>query len=120
MSGKAIYDVFFKDGGVRPDFRKEYISLWSGWLGKERLHLLDQVNEGDWSTFNRMLLAAFEAFRMGVVDHAAGTVEFPVRLEPLLSGYLESMRKDASQFSQFVIPELDCVIWMRLSRCCPR
>lgn len=110
MSGKAIYDVFFEHGEVRPDFTKEYISLWSGWLGKERLHLLDEVSEEEWLRFNLMLLAAFGAFRMGVVDHSAKTVEFIERLEPFLSDHQESMRKDASQFSQFVIPALDCVI----------
>lgn len=109
-SGKAIYDAFFERGEVRPDLRKEYISLWSGWLGKERLHLLDEVSEEEWSRFNRMLLAAFGAFRMGVVDHSTGTVEFPSRLEPFLSDHEKYMRKDASQFSQFVIPALDCVI----------
>lgn len=109
-SGKATYDVFFEHGELQADFRKEYISLWPGWLGKERHHLLDEVSEEDWSRFNRMLLAASRAFRMGVVDHAAETVEFPARLEPFLSDHLESMRKDASQFSQFVIPALDCVI----------
>lgn len=110
MSGKAIFNRFFEHGEVRPDFRKEYISLWSGWLGKERLHLLDEVSEEEWLRFHQMLLAAFGTFRMGVVDYAAETVEFPARLEPLLSDHLESMRKDASQFSKFVIPELDCVI----------
>ena len=110
MSGKAIYDVFFEHGEVRPDFRKEYISLWSGWLGKERLHLLDEVSEEESLRFNRMLLAAFGAFRMGVVDHSAETVEFPAHLEPRLSDHQESMQKEASQFSQFVIPALDCLI----------
>jgi hypothetical protein len=38
MCGKAIYAMFFEQGEVRPDFRKEYISLWPGWLGIERLH----------------------------------------------------------------------------------
>lgn len=110
ISGKAIYDVFFERRAVRPEFEKEYVSLWSGWLGKERLHLLDEVSEEEWLRFNRFLLAAFEAFRMGVVDHSAQTVEFPARLEPLLSDREEAGRKDASQFSQFVIPALDCVI----------
>jgi hypothetical protein len=110
MSGKAIYNMFFDHGEVRPDFRKEYISLWSGWLGKERLHLLDEVSEDEWLRFNRLLLAVFRTFRMGVVDHSAETVEFPARLEPLLSDHQESGRKDASKFSQFVIPALDCVI----------
>jgi hypothetical protein len=57
-----------------------------------------------------MLLATFGTFCMGAVDHEAETVELPARLEPLLSNYQESMRKDASQFSWFVIPDLDCVI----------
>ena len=110
MSAKAIYDVFFEHGEVRPDFSKEYISLWSGWLGKERLHLLDEVSEDEWLRFNRMLLAAIKAFRQGVVNHASETVEFPEHLEPLLSDHQVSMQKDAEQFSQFVIPDLDCVI----------
>ena len=110
MSGRATYDVFFEHGEVRPDFSKEYISLWPDWLGEERLHLLDEVGEDEWSRFNRMLLLASEAFRMGVVNHTSGIVEFPGRIEPLLSDYRASMIKDSSQFSQFVIPDLDCVI----------
>lgn len=110
MSGNAIYKMFFENGEVRPDFEKEFISLWPGWLGKERLHLLDEVKEEDWLRFNRMLLATFEAFRMGVVDHSDETIEFPVRLEPFLSDHHEAMQKDASRFLQFVIPALDCVI----------
>jgi hypothetical protein len=110
MSHKAIYDAFFEDGEVRPDFRKEFISLWPGWLGIERLHLLDEVGVDEWLRFNRMLLLAFENFRMGIVDHAVGSVEFPARLEPFLSDYQESRQKGADQFSQFVIPALDCVI----------
>lgn len=57
-----------------------------------------------------MLLAAFETFRMGVVNRAAETVEFPAKLDPLLDDYQASMHKDGSQFSQFVIPDLDCVL----------
>ena len=109
-SGKAIYNVFYEHGEVRAEFSKEYISLWPGWLGQERLHLLDEVSDAEWLRFNPMLLATFEAFRMGVVDHGAENVEFPARLEPLLSDRLESQQKDASQFSHFVIPALDCVI----------
>ncbi len=108
--GKATYDAFFENGEVRADFRKEYISLWTGWLGEGRLHLLDEVSDEEWLRFNRMLLAAFGAFRMGVVNRKAETIEFPTQLEPLLSDHAESMQKDASQFSQFVIPALDCVL----------
>jgi hypothetical protein len=110
MSDDAIYHHFFDHGEVRPDFTKEYISLWSGWLGKDRLHLLDEVREEEWLRFNRMLLAAFGAFRMGVVNHSAETVDFPAQLEPLLNDYQTGMQKDGSQFFRFVIPVLDCVV----------
>jgi len=50
MSDDAIYRHFFERGEVRPDFTKEYISLWPGWLGKDRLHLLDEVSETEWSS----------------------------------------------------------------------
>ena len=108
--GKTTYDTFFENGEVRADFRKEYISLWTGWLGEERLHLLDEVSDKEWSRFNRWLLLAFHAFEMGIVNREAETIEFPARLEPLLSEHADAMQKDASQFSQFVIPALDCVI----------
>ena len=107
---RASYDTFFEDGEVRADFRKEYISLWAGWLGEGRLHLLDEVNDEEWLRFNRWLLAVFHAFGMGVVNREAETIEFPARLEPLLSNHAEAKQKDASQFSQFIIPALDCVI----------
>jgi len=57
-----------------------------------------------------MLLAASGAFRMGVVNHAAEAVEFPAQLQPLLDNYQAYLEKDGSQFFQFVIPALDCVI----------
>lgn len=107
---KTTYDTFFENGEVRADFRKEYISLWTGWLGKDRLHLLDEVRDEEWSRFNRWLRAVFHAFGMGVVNREAETIEFPAEVEPLLSEHADAMQKDASQFSQFVIPALDCVI----------
>ncbi len=109
-SGDAIYGHFFEHGEVRSEFTKEYISLWSGWLGKERLHLLDEVSEREWLRFNRMLLAAFGAFRIGVVNRAAETIEFPAQIAPFLDDYQTCKQKDGSQFSQFVIPALDCVL----------
>jgi hypothetical protein len=109
-SEAALYSQFFEHGEVRSQFTKEYISLWPGWLGKEQLHLLDKVSEEEWLRFNQMLLAIFQSFRMGVVNHASETIEFHADLDPFLSDHQTSMQKDASQFSQYVIPALDCVL----------
>jgi hypothetical protein len=110
ISHDNIYDHFFENGEVRPEFSKEYISLWPEWLGKERLHLLDEVTEDEWLRFNGMLLATHAAFRTGVVHHGAENVEFPALLGPLLGDYQTHLQKDWSNFLQLVIPELDCVL----------
>lgn len=109
-SRDAFYNHFFDQAEVRSQFAKEYISLWPHWLGMEGLHLLDDVSEEEWSRFNQMLVAVSRVFRMGVVNRASETVEFHAKLEPFLDDHQASMQKDASQFSWYVIPELDCVL----------
>jgi hypothetical protein len=104
-----LFDEYFEDWEVRPDFSREYISLWPGWLG-DRHHLLDEVTEEEWSRFNSLASAISKDFRVGIARCSSETVDFPEVIDPLLSGYKESTRKDASQFSKFVIPDLRCVI----------
>lgn len=47
---------------------------------------------------------------MVLVNHEREIVQFLASLEPLLSDHRKAMQKDASQFSQFLIPALDCAI----------
>lgn len=110
MADKQMFDEYFEDYEVRADFSREYVSLWPGWLGKERYHLLDEVREEEWSRFNAWVSAISKSFRIGIANYSSETVEFPDEIEPHLSNYADSMEKDSTQFSKFVIPELNCVI----------
>jgi len=105
-----MFDQYFDDWEVKPKFDKEYISLWSGWLGRENLHLLDQVTEEEWSRFNSFLSTISRKYKIGTVDCNSHIVTFPDDIESTLSGYADSMDKDSSLFSKYIIPEIECVI----------
>ncbi len=110
MADKQTFDEYFEDYEVRPEFSRVYVSLWPGWLGQDKLHLLDEVGEEEWSRFNSWVSAISRDFRLGIANCLTGIVEFPDKIEPHLSEYQVSIRKDASQFSKFIIPNLNCVI----------
>ncbi|MFN3749407.1 MAG: hypothetical protein ACK4SJ_12055 [Sphingorhabdus sp.] len=105
-----MFDNYFEDYEVKPGFNKEYISLWSGWLGKDRYHLLDKVTEEEWSRFNRLISTLAQDFRLGVADFSTRILHFPENIENFLDNYETSLDKNSDNFSKFVIPQLNCVI----------
>ncbi|MDN3685571.1 hypothetical protein QW180_26455 [Vibrio sinaloensis] len=50
-----MYHHCFEGWEVKPEFAKEFISLWSGWLGEENYHKLDEVTENEWQRFNKLI-----------------------------------------------------------------
>ena len=105
-----MFNQYFDDWEVKPQFEKEYLSLWSGWLGKENYHLLDAVTEKEWSRFNSFILTISKTFKIGIADHNMRSVAFPNDISSTLSSYSDSMNKDSTLFSQYVLPEMECVI----------
>jgi len=63
-----MFEKYFKDGEIRNEYKKQFISLWPGWLGKENYHQLDEVTEADWSKFNLLIEIIFKHYRMQIVD----------------------------------------------------
>lgn len=88
MTDKQMFDEYFEDYEVRADFSREYVSLWPGWLGKERYHLLDEVSEKEWSRFNAWVSAISKDFRFGIASYWSEAVEFPDEIEPHLGSGL--------------------------------
>ncbi|GAB5489728.1 MAG: hypothetical protein Pars2KO_32980 [Parasphingorhabdus sp.] len=105
-----MFDDYFDGWDVKPSFDKEYISLWSGWLGKSDYHLLDQVTEEEWSRFNRLISLLSEKCTLGLVDRHKRSIAFPTNIEETFSSYEDSMNKDSAAFSAYIIEELECVI----------
>lgn len=105
-----MYSRYFDDWQVKPEFSKEFISLWSGWLGKDSLSELDKVSESEWSKFNDFIRLISSKYQLHSVSHETEKLVKVDDIETLLSSYSESLEKDASKFSNFVIPSLDCVV----------
>lgn len=47
--GKVPFSQYFVEWEVKPDFEKEAISLWPGWLGQADHYKLEEVTEGEWA-----------------------------------------------------------------------
>lgn len=105
-----MLDSYFENFEINGSFQKEYISLWSSWLGLEKLHLLDTVSKQEWSRFNSMILDVSKVYKLGVVDLNLELITFPSDIAIELSDYTASMNKDASQFSKYIIPDLECIL----------
>ncbi len=99
-----------KELEVKPEYQKEFISLWSGWLGEKALHKLDEVTEEEWSRFNNLIRLISAKYDMLLVDFKNKTLTQIDDIETTLSDYKTSMNKSASDFSYYVVPELNCVI----------
>lgn len=104
------FNEYFDDYEVKDGFKKEFISLWTGWLGKENSHQLDEVTESDWSRFNSLIKLIFKNYRMQIVDLRERKLNDINNIEETFSNYKDSMNKTTDKFSIYVIPELECII----------
>ena len=105
-----MFNKYFEKWEVKPEFNKEFISLWSGWLGEENLHMLDDVTEEEWARFNNLVRTLSKDFVIKVVDCNKQSITAISDIESVLSNYKESMNKDSSLFIKLVLPELGCVL----------
>ena len=105
-----MFSTYFADWEVKPGYKKEYVSLWSDWLGKENYDKLDEVTEKDWGRFNNWIRLLSEKFAIELVNCENESLQEITDIESVLSNYEESMNKDASLFLKIVLPELGCII----------
>lgn len=104
-----MYHRYFKDWQVKTGYKKEFVSLWAGWLGKENIHKLDEVTESEWQKFNNLIVSINENYILQQADHEKCRLITIKSISSALSTYAEAMNKDSSKFSNFVINELDCI-----------
>lgn len=104
------YSQYFVDCEIKPKFEKELVSLWPGWLGEENLHKLNEVTEKHWSRFNDFIRLISNKFKVEILDCESETISNAHDIENTLSTHEDSMEKTASQFSNYVLPELGCVV----------
>jgi len=105
-----MYSRYFDDWEVRPEFKKEFISLFNGWLGKTDLHKLDEVTEVEWERFNVLLNLVCQQYESYAVDCGQQLFRRVSHPAEVLQTYEGAMKKSSSNFIRLVIPALDCVL----------
>jgi hypothetical protein len=105
-----MFSDYFEEWEIKPEYSKEFVSLWSGWLGAENYHKLDEVTEGEWSRFNTLLRNIANDFELEVANFENQSLTKIVDVESVLSTYEKSMSKNSSEFINIVVPSLGCVI----------
>ena len=101
---------YFEEWEVKPEFEKEFISIFNGWLGKENLYKLDEVDEKEWSKFNDLVHEIYNNYKINIVDLNKNKFKTAKNTNEITENHKVSMNKDASQFSKFIIPELECIL----------
>jgi len=104
-----MYHSYFLNWEVKENFTKEFVSLWSGWLGEES-YKLDLVTEKEWSKFNEFVKLISQNFELKLVDCDSEKLLDIINIDDTFSNYADSMDKGSSQLSKYVIPELNCVV----------
>ncbi len=105
-----MFSKYFEENEIKSEFHKEFISLWSGWLGDENYHKLDEVSESEWARLNALIRLISNNYRMEIVDCKTDSTSNIIEIEKTLSSYIESMNKESSQFVKYIIPELGCIL----------
>jgi hypothetical protein len=104
-----MYQSFFENWEVKTDFTKEFVSLWGYWLGDES-YKLNLVTENEWSRFNEFIKLLSQHFMVKLADCKSEKLLDINNIQDTFSNHSESMNKDDSLFSRYVLPELDCVV----------
>lgn len=105
-----MYHQYFENKKVKPEFQKGYISLWSGWLGEENYYKLDKVTKNEWKRFNDFFRIIVKDYEIQNVDSNLEKLITVTNIDDVLLTYEETIVKDYSLFSKFVIPKLNCII----------
>ena len=105
-----MIDEYFVDWEIKPEFQTEFITLWNGWLTRERFHLLDEVTELQWAQFNQLIRALFLEFTLYSVNHELGTCTKVDDIDTVIPSYEEDMNRGEAEFTQLIIPEIGAVL----------
>ncbi|MEM5518618.1 hypothetical protein WNY37_16795 [Henriciella sp. AS95] len=87
------------------------MSLWDGWLGKERYHLLDEVTRDDDAKFAAFWRAVASEFDAYTVDLDRNSLDLIAPSNDLLTiEIISDGSRTANEFIKLIIPSLDCMI----------
>ncbi|ALO42775.1 hypothetical protein [Pseudoalteromonas phenolica] len=101
---------YFDDLDVKKEFSQEFISLWSGWLGRDECYKLDEVSEAEWERFNQLVRLLHSEYEMYAVNLENETINKLEDLDKYLPTYAEDMDRGQMNFTTIIIPSLNAVL----------
>ena len=104
-----MYSTYYNGWDVNPEFIKEFVCIFDGWLGIENSHKLDEVTEIEWSKFNYLIRAISKKYTLYLVNCENEKITPIQDVESIIQPYEVSMNKEGSEFTKLIIPELDCI-----------
>ncbi len=104
------YNDYFDEYEIKSKCKKEFISLWLGWLGVENYYKLDEVTEEEWSRFNGFIYLLSKKYTIFLVDCEKKSFIIIKNIKETFSNYEQSMNKTPDKFSYYFIPKLECII----------
>ena len=108
--GRAVIDEYFNTcHEVKPDFKKEFVSIFEGWLGSANLHKLDEVGGEDLERFNSLLRLLFRDYTLHAVDLEKGRSEKLECVDAICDSLAQNLNEEYEQFYRLIIPELGAV-----------
>ena len=105
-----VFEDYFEDYEIKHEFKKEFISLWSGWLDKDNYHKLDEVTESEWERFNALIRSISKQYELLLVNLDQKAISSIDDIDKTLLNYDDYMNKSGSEFSIYIIPELNSII----------
>ncbi|RXF00249.1 hypothetical protein D9981_09655 [Pseudoalteromonas phenolica O-BC30] len=108
--GVSVISEYFDDLDVKKEFSQEFISLWSGWLGRDECYKLDEVSEAEWERFNQLVRLLHSEYEMYAVNLENETINKLEDLDKYLPTYAEDMDRGQMNFTTIIIPSLNAVL----------
>jgi hypothetical protein len=105
-----VIEEYFDSFTVKNIYKKEFISIFDGWLGEENLYKIDEVTENEWSRFNCLLKLLFNSYDLYIVNRRENIYNKVTNINSLIMSFEEDMEKSSDDFFKIIIPELDIVL----------
>lgn len=102
------YTEYFDTWKVRPEYAKEFICIFNGWLGKDNLHKLDEVGAVEWNKYNALILKLSENYQIQLANIDTQEIVEINELNGVLTPYEEYIETES--FKHYIFPELDCIL----------
>jgi len=109
-SNPIMYSKYCREWEIKDTFFPEYICIFNGWVEEKYSYLMDEVTTKEWERFDSLVRLLAKDYKLYLINHNKKTCSLITNIENIIVSYEISMNKDATQFTEIIIPELNAVL----------